>query len=303
MNAPFPPRGRPSDRSCRGPHSHAASRIAGRAVFAVLFYLSASTSEALAVKLQPSTVQAWDKYLLWVDNRVRHELSDPSGFLVEEFFSPDEKASVKKQLEAGQIVVRHMSSPVPKSEKFEVPNGEIHHWWGAVLVFGAKMPVLLNFLQDYDHHAGRFVDVEESRLISGEGNHFRFYFRLKRSKAFVTAIYNSEQECVYTAHSSTRESSSSVTTRIAEVENPGKPTERENPPGDDRGFLWRLASWWRFEQTNQGVIVEVESASLSRDIPTIVKFIPGVSGYIRSTPRESLESILQAIRNFDKPLK
>jgi hypothetical protein len=48
------------------------------------------------------------------------------------------------------------------------------------------------------------------------------------------------------------------------------------------------------------VIVEIESASLSRDIPTLIKFMPGVSSYINSTPRESLESVLISIRSIMK---
>lgn len=44
------------------------------------------------------------------------------------------------------------------------------------------------------------------------------------------------------------------------------------------------------------MVVEIESASLSRDIPIFVEFIPGVSSYIRSTPKESMESVLLSIR-------
>ena len=195
--------------------------------------------------------------------------------------------------------MRHVpaTAVVPPGQRLEVPDGEIHHWWGAILIPNARLPELLPFLQDYGHHAGKFSDVEKSELLSRKGETFKFYFRLRRTKAFVTAHYNSEQECTYQQHSPTRVSSRSVATKIAEVENPGTPQEREKPPGNDRGFLWRLVSWWRFEQTAEGVIVECESASLSRDIPTVVKFIPGVSSYIRSTPKESLESVLVSIRN------
>jgi len=91
-----------------------------------------------------------------------------------------------------------------------------------------------------------------------------------------------------------------VATKIAEVEDPGTASERERKPCNDRGFLWRLVSWWRFEQRGNDVVVELESASLSRDIPTVVKFLPGVSRYIRSTPRESLESVLTSIRKHVK---
>ena len=125
--------------------------------------------------------------------------------------------------------------------------------------------------------------------------------RLRRSKAFVTAHYNTEQECYYAFYDSTKAFSRSVATKIAEIENPGTPSEHEKIPGNDRGFLWRLVSWWRFEQIGSDVVVELESASLSRDIPTMIKFIPGISSYIRSTPRETLESVLASIRrNFQK---
>jgi len=35
--------------------------------------------------------------------------------------------------------------------------------------------------------------------------------------------------------------------------------------GDDRGFLWRLNAYWRYEQVAGGVIAECESITLSRD--------------------------------------
>jgi hypothetical protein len=67
-------------------------------------------------------------------------------------------------------------------------------------------------------------------------------------------------------------------------------------PGEDRGFLWRLASWWRFQETDEGVIIELESASLSQNISWGIKVIPLVSAYIQSTPKETLESVLLSIR-------
>jgi hypothetical protein len=196
-----------------------------------------------------------------------------------------------------------MKGLVPKGVDFEVRDGEIHHWWGAILLRDVKLPDLLRFLQDYNHHAGKFADVERSRLISVDGTRYRIFFRFRRSKAFVTAVYNTEQEAVYTGHGPGRVSSYSVATRIAEVDDPGTPSEREKLPGNDRGFLWRLVSWWRFEQRGNDVAVELESASLSRDIPGVVRMIPGVSSYIRSTPRESLESVLASIRRHVKSRK
>jgi len=272
-------------------------RIPAFAVLASIAVLHCFAGPLLAEKLQPATVQAWDRYLAWADAKVQRELSDPGRFLIEDSLPRAERLAIRRQVVAGSAVVRKMSGVVPAGARFEVPDGEIHHWWGCVLVPKVKLPSLLAFLKDYDHHAGRFTDVERSRLLWHEGDRYRFYFRLKRTKAIVTAYYNTEQECVYSDRGPGRVASRSNATKIAEIEGAGTPAEREMQPGDDRGFLWRLVSWWRFEETPQGVLVECESASLSRNIPMIVRILPGVASYIRSTPRESLESVLLSIRS------
>ncbi len=252
--------------------------------------------EALLTDLKPATVSAWERYFAWADERVRQELGDPSRFLIEDFLPAKDQAEIKHKIGAGEIVVTSMRSPVPPGVKFSVPDGEIHHLWGAVLIPGGNLSEVLKFLQDYDNHAARFADVEKSKLLSRSGTHYRFYFRLKRTKSFVTAYYNTEQECDYYSHGPGKASSRSIAVKIAELENPGTEAERERPPGNDRGFLWRLVSWWRLQQTEKGVIVECESASLSRNIPAIIKWLPPIAAYIRSTPRESLESVLKSVR-------
>jgi hypothetical protein len=260
----------------------------------------ALSSPGRAAELTPATLKAWDQYLGWADQKVGKELSDPNGFLIQNYLAPQDKATVQRQLAAGEVVVRRMQGVVPPGTKFSVPDGTIHHWWGTILVPDITLDELLKFLKDYDHHAGRFAEVVQSRLISKEGEKYKFFFRLKRSKSVLTVHYNTEQECVYRTHDPKRASSRSVATKIAEIENAGTADERELPPGEDRGFLWRLVTWWRFQQVDNGVIVECESASLSRNIPGIVSFIPGLRGYLESVPHESLENTLMPIRKFAK---
>jgi hypothetical protein len=253
-----------------------------------------------AAELKNETVQAWNQYYGWADAKVSRELDDPNTFLIQSTLPPADRAEVQRRIESGEVVVRRMTGVVPRGVRFEVPEGEIHHWWGSVLLRDVTLHQLFEFLQDYDHHAGKFAEVERSKLLQVQGNHYRVYFRFRRSKSFVTVVYNTEQDCIYTFFGPERASSRSIATKIAEVEDPGEKSEREKMPGNDRGFLWRLVSWWRFEQSGKNVIVELESASLSRDIPPLVKLIPGVSSYIRSTPRESLESVLISVRRHVK---
>ncbi len=271
-------------------------RFIARPILATIGFLAMAPAVSAEAKPSPATVTAWDRYFAWADERVKKEVADPERFLIEDFLSPSDRDDVRRRLEAGAIVVQKRTGVVPAGAKFDVPGGELHHWWGAILVPAIKMPALMAFLQDYGNHASRFAEVVKSALLHRNGDHFEFYFRLRRTKAFVTVTYNTEQYCDYWDLGQGRIWSRSIATKIAEIDDPDTPNEREKLPGEDRGFLWRLVSWWRFKETDGGVIVQCESASLSRDIPTLIRLIPGVAGYIRSLPRESLESVLATIR-------
>jgi hypothetical protein len=85
-----------------------------------------------------------------------------------------------------------------------------------------------------------------------------------------------------------------VSTRIAEVENLGEKNESEMPVGNDSGFMWRLNSYWRFEQRDGGTYVQLEAISLTRDIPAGLSWL--VAPFVNSIPRESLEFTLQRTR-------
>ena len=170
----------------------------------------------------------------------------------------------------------------------------VHHWRGSVFIPGADLDALVSWLSDYDRHASYFDDVEGSRLLAKRGDVYDVFLKLRREK-IVTVHYNSEHRVVYARRGDGRISSRSVATRIAELDGAGTSEEREKPAGDDRGFLWRLNSYWRFQQTPGGVVVECESLSLSRGVPTPLRWLVG--GYLDSVPRESLEATLGPIRS------
>lgn len=173
-------------------------------------------------------------------------------------------------------------------------DGMIHHWTGIIFVPHMTLDSLIRWLQDYDHHDKYFKEVEKSKLVSRDGNTFKIYLRLRRKKV-VTVIYNSDHTAIYRRHDGQHVSSRSFTTKIAEVDDPGSPSEREKPVGNDRGFLWRLNSYWRFVEQDGGVVVECESVSLSRSIPSGLGWM--IRDFVESIPRESLENTLTSIRD------
>jgi hypothetical protein len=56
-----------------------------------------------------------------------------------------------------------------------------------------------------------------------------------------------------------------------------------------------MDSSWRFEEKDQGVYVEVESISLTRDIPMGLGWL--IKPFVTSIPRESLVMTLGATRS------
>ena len=66
-----------------------------------------------------------------------------------------------------------------------------------------------------------------------------------------------------------------MATWIAELNRTETPYETKKPVGHDLGFLWRLNSYWRYEETARSVIIECESVSLSRSIPSTVRWMVG----------------------------
>ena len=86
----------------------------------------------------------------------------------------------------------------------------------------------------------------------------------------------------------------SYTTRIAEVENAGSLGERILQPDTGYGFLWRLYSYWRFEERDAGVVVECRAISLTRDVPFGLEW--AIEPIIQNLPNESLINTLEATR-------
>ena len=72
--------------------------------------------------------------------------------------------------------------------------------------------------------------VQRSRLLSRDGDRFKVFLRFYQKKV-ITVVVNSEHEAHLLAAAGRACRSRIRSTRIAEVERPGKPTEREKPVG------------------------------------------------------------------------
>jgi hypothetical protein len=273
-------------------------RRASAGLFGVLLML-APDSAALAagepdpMRLKPETSAAFNEYVKLTDERNSDELRRRTNLLWIDGLPSGERAQAYDLLKRGEVKMQRLQT-LDSGEKLRCPNGMIHHWVGLVFIPGAKLQDTLGVLQDYDHHAKYYApDVEQSKIDLRDGDHFLVFLRFRRHKV-ITVVLNTQHEVRYFRDSETREHSRSSAVHIAEVENPGKPNERETPPGEDGGYLWGMETWWRMEERDGGVYVQSEVASLTRDIPAGLGWLIGP--FVTSIPKETLTFTLEATR-------
>lgn len=236
----------------------------------------------ITVELSRPTVEAFDRYVRTAEARLQSAQSS---------LWTEASAERTKQVREGRV----LAEPWSGAGDTGIPGGLIHDWVGAVFLPGATLDRTLAVVQNYDRHKDIYKpEVIDSRLLGRQGGHFRVYLRLLKKKG-ITVVLNTQHDAQYWRTGPQFAFSRSYSTRIAEVDNPGKADERELPPGTDHGFLWRVNSYWRFAEREGGVYVECEAISLTRDVPTGFGWL--VNPIVRSLPRESLANTLRATRD------
>lgn len=242
------------------------------------------TQTAKPVQLKSKTVEAFDVYIREAEAGMEETLKGAS------FLWSDATAERAQQVGGGQVVAQFWSGKGPA----KVPDGLIHDWIGAALIPGVTVEEALVLVQDYDNHKNIYKpEVIASKLISRHENDFQIYLRLLKKK-ILTVVLDTEHEVRYRALDRKRWTCRSYTTRIAEVENAGSPKENVLPPDTGYGFLWRLYSYWRFQERDGGVYVECRAISLTRDVPFGLGWV--IEPIIQKLPRESLINTLLATR-------
>ena len=268
------------------------------AVAMVLLAIGTSAFASDEAKLQPKTAQGFAKYVAAVEARRVKEVANNEPFLEFERYSSAQQARVMASLKRGEVFVeRGRVSRDQAAAEIPIDGGLINHWRGTVFVPNVKLDQLLKVLQEPQTDKHKQEDVLSSRVVSRDGDSQKVFLRLRRTK-FVTVVYDTEYDVDYKRLAADRALSNSISTKIVEIENPGTTRERALPEGDDHGYMWRLNSYWRYKQIDGGVLVEIESLTLSRDLPAIVG--PLIRPIVNSTARESMTRTLASVRSrFD----
>lgn len=245
---------------------------------------------AMAADLQPKTVAAFDRYIAATEAAIEAP-GAPALWL--DGLPSQRKRVATDVLRNGGVVVERTATKDGLRD-FDIPDGLVHHWVGTTFVPNGTVQEAVALLQDYDRHAEVYAPaVQRSRVLSRDGDRFKVYLRFFQKKV-ITVVINSEHDAIFVRPAPGYVRSRIRSTRIAEVEAPGTPTEREKPIGRDGGYLWRLNTYWRFVERDNGVYIQCESVTLTRGIPFGLGWVVGP--FVTSVPRESLEFTLGTTR-------
>jgi hypothetical protein len=248
---------------------------------------------ASAAELKQKTTTAFDRYVAATEARFANELRPGGTFLYVDGLSADAKAKAYEQLKQGEVLVEKLETKAPGVSS-DVPDGMVHHWVGLIFIPGATLASTLPIVKDYDRRAELYKpDVSASRTIAHNGDDYKMFLRLHQKK-FTTVDFNTTYDVHWGQVDPTKVFSNSISTRIAEVKDPARPDGEELPIGSGHGYLWRLNTYWRFEEKDGGVYLQCEALSLTRDMPTGLGWL--LKPLVTSIPKQSLNRALGQTR-------
>ena len=260
---------------------------------ALLLCLLGLPAGSAAAELKRETTAAFDRYVAVTEVRFSNELRPGGTFLYVDGLQPDAMKSSYEQLKQGGILVERLETKAP-GVSASVPDGIVHHWVGLIFIPGVTLANTLPVLQDYDHRAELYKpDVIASRMLGHQGSDFKIFLRLYQKK-FTTVVFNSEYDIHWGRVDAGKMYSNSISTRIAEVKNADQPEGEEDPVGTGHGYLWRLNTYWRFEEKEGGVYVQCEAVSLTRNIPFGLGWL--LRPLVTAIPKQSLNRALGRTR-------
>jgi hypothetical protein len=239
-----------------------------------------------AAELTNETLQAWQDYIRSANMRMEERVHGGLPFLW-----ADESADRSRRVRAGEVVV----SPVSDHSPVRAPKGLIHDWIGATLIPNAGLEDVFAVVRDYDRYKEFYKPlVIDSKSLGGDGTDYRFSLLMLNKSLFAKTALASEWNDLYTRVDDRRWYSIAYSTHVEEIEEYGSPGEHKLPQSEGSGYIWRLYSFSRFEQREEGVYVELEVIALSRDIPGALRWV--IDPIVRRVSRRSILTSLTETR-------
>ncbi len=225
-----------------------------------------------------AALSRFDSYTQSVERRLEHEHQAPSSFL-----QAIQNPAIASSLRAGTPLLERLSPAAGE----DVSGALLHDWRGTAFVPRAKAKSFEALLRDIPAYPQIYSpQVLQASAIPQQGDHLQVMMRV-RQKHIIAVVMDSAYDVSFGRLDARHGYSTSRSTTISEVSG-----GRRLSPAEDHGFLWRLNTYWSYEERDGGLYLQVESISLSRSIPPGLGW--AVRPFIESVPRESLEFTLRA---------
>jgi hypothetical protein len=266
--------------------SRTLSRLV-RLVF--LSVLVAAPSRAFA-EAPPAAISAFSAYIGTVESRLAQQHRSQNGFIAPAA-SASEASERETRLRKGESVIEQLTP----STGVDWPGAMLHDWRGTAFAPGATAADFERLMKDYNAYPRHFSpQVLQARVLAQHDDFLHVLMRV-RQKHVITVVMDTAYDIVYGRLDAKHGYSISRSTQIQEIESPGSSAERVMGPKEEHGFLWRMNTYWSYEERDGGLYMQIESVSLTRSIPNALAWI--IRPFVESIPRESLEFTLRAASN------
>jgi hypothetical protein len=247
-----------------------------------LLTLMAAHNRAMA-EPTPAAVSAFDDYVHSVESRLAKQHQSPGGFFAPPLTSQDEQ-----RLRKGELIIE----AITPLTGLPLPGALLHDWRGTAFAAGAKAADFERLMRNINAFPQYFSpQVLQAKVISQQGDHLQALMRI-RQKHVLTVVLDTTYDITFGRLDAQHGYSISRSTKVSEIDSPGSANEHALSPSEEHGFLWRLNSYWTYEERDGGLYLQIESVSLTRSVPNGLNWI--IQPFIEKIPRESLEFTLRA---------
>ena len=235
----------------------------------------------------PDAVAAFNSYIRGVELRLSRQHRSADGFPASAASAPQSRV----QLHRGELIVE----PLTPAGGEALPGAMLHHWRGTAFAAGATAADFERVMKDFNGYPRYFSpQVLQARVLTQKDDRLEAVMRV-RQRHVITVVMDTTYDVTFGRLDERRGYSISRSTRIAEIDSAGTGRERELRSDEEHGFLWRLNTYWSYEERDGGLYLQIESVSLTRSIPHGLGWV--VQPFVESVPRESLEFTLRSTCN------
>jgi hypothetical protein len=247
----------------------------------------AAAPHSIATEPAPAAVSAFDSYVSTVESRLAQRHRSPTGFIAP--VTPAKQSEAR--LRQGELIIEQITP----SSNTDLPGAMLYHWRGTAFAPRAKAADFERLMKNFDAYPQNFSpQILQSKTLLQQNDHFQVLMRV-RQKHVITVVMDTTYDVTFARLDAQHGYSISRSTQITEIDSPGTRHERALSSTEEHGFLWRLYTYWTYEERDGGLYMQIESASLTRSIPTGLGW--AIGPFVQSVPRESLEFTLRSTCN------